>query len=51
MFYEKKCEREVRYKWLMIVVCCRSLLSNSATDDDTDDVSPTQQAIKTVVPA
>ena len=48
-FYEKKSEWEVRYKGLMIV-CCRSLLSNSATDDDIDDVSPTQRAIKTVVP-
>jgi len=40
-FYERKCEREVRYNGLMII-CCRSLLSNSATDDDIDDVSPKQ---------
>jgi len=36
-------ERAVRYKGLMIV-CCRSLLSNSTTDDDIDDVRSTHAA-------
>jgi len=50
--YERTCEREVGYKRLM-PICRRSLLGNSATDDDIDGGISTADAasIKMVMPA